>query len=177
MLSKIAADASEARTGLAGQGQSKQLGSEARLWRIAACLIASAWLDAAGAEGFCERPQAFDPDAFPGLFGEYELVGRAPGAEVAYLGRSHIAPGTHAYAVQRSLDGEWSEGEAWVEYCSADRYPVLMFSFDTPRGRLLGRCFARTSGDNYYLLSCYTRHPERVGAEGVEALFQLPGRE
>ena len=151
-----------------------------RQWRskrAAVCLVASAWFGAVSAGGYCELPQVFDPDGLPGLLGEYELIGRAPGSAVAYAGRLRIAPGDQGYRLQRSLGGEPAEGTAWVEYCSPDRYPVLMFSLATPRGPLLGRCFLRTNGDNYYLLSCYTRHPDGGDAEGLEAMFQLPGKD
>ena len=129
----------------------------------------------AGADGLCERPQDFEPDSLPGLLGEYDLIGRAPGSAEAYVGRLRIDSRDQVYALRRTLDGERTEGSAWVEYCSADRYPVLMLSLDTPRGPLLGRCFFRTNGDNYYLLSCYTRYRDGGDLEGLEAMFQLPG--
>lgn len=165
MVSRTAAGAGRPGMVFAGPWRSR---------RAAACLIASAWFGAAGAGGLCERPQVFDPDRMPGFLGEYELIGRAPESAVAYAGRLRIAPGDQGYRLQRSLDGESAEGTAWVEYCAPDRYPVLMFSLATPRGPLLGRCFPRTNGDNYYLLSCYTRYPDGGDAEGLEAMFQLP---
>ena len=86
-------------------------------------------------------------------------------------------PGVYVFHMQPQPYWEPAEGSAWVEYCSGDRYPVLMLSLDTPHGPLLGRCFFRTNGDNYYLLSCYTRYLDGGDAEGVEAMFQVPGEE
>ncbi len=166
MVSRIAAGAGRPGMRFTRLRQSK---------RAVVCLVASAWIGATSAGGLCERPEAFDPDGLPGLVGDYELIGRAPGSAVAYAGRSRLAPGDQGYRLQRSLGGEAAEGAAWVEYCSPDRYPVLMFSLATPRGSLQGRCFLRTNGDNYFLLSCYTRYPNGGDAEGLEAMFQLSG--
>jgi hypothetical protein len=158
--------------------QSKRVSWRACIgWVAVGLLLASAWVAPARSGGLCERPPTFDPDRLSGLLGEYELIGRAPGSAEAYLGRLRIDSGDQAYALRRTLDGERAEGSAWVEYCAADRYPVLMLSLDTPRGPLLGRCFFRTNGDNYYLLSCYTRYPDGGDAEGLEAMFQVSGKE
>ena len=157
------------------QRDTKQAGRRVDLGRAGVCLVVSAWFSGAGAGGLCERPQNFDPDGLPGLVGEYELIGRAPDSATPYRGRLHIGTGDRSYTLRRILGAERAAGSAWIEYCSPDRYQVLMFSLAAPREPLLGRCFPRTDGDNYYLLSCYTRYPDGGDAEGLEAMFQLPG--
>ena len=126
------------------------------------------------AREYCERPEKIDPELPAGLSGTYEIIGRLPNSDITYAGRVEIKEDETAYTLKRTVGGVTTIGDAWIEFCSPDKYMVLNFKYSKTPKPILGSCFLRTNGNNYYIISCYTRF---IGTElkqrGLESMFQL----
>ncbi len=137
-----------------------------RQWRAACLGVACIAGTTAHAEPYCTR-LAFDPDEPPGLTGHYAVIGRHATTHRPYTGTLAIETGTDTFVLVRTIGGRRVEGEAWLERCSPDRFPVLRVRYattPTPEGM---SCFLRFDGDNETRASCTT-----FDGGGLEAWYQ-----
>lgn len=125
------------------------------------------------ADEYCQRPDKIDPEYPAGIDGRYEIIGRLPESDVAYTGQLQIANGTKAYSLRRTVAGKTITGEGWIEFCSADRYMVFKFRYNSGTKPFVGICYPRSNGDNYYIISCYTSDGTAFTHHGLESMFQL----
>lgn len=129
-------------------------------------LLASVVNAAPAAEPYCKR-LPFDAEVPAGLTGKYAIVGRQAASGHAYSGTLEISVANGSYALRRTVGGTTLQGEAWVESCSADHFPVLRARYATKPQAVELSCFLRMDGDNYTRASCTT-----VEGGGLEAWYQ-----
>lgn len=135
------------------------------LWAVLSCLP-SALQAASTAESYCQR-LPFDDERPPGLPGRYELLGRESTHGALYSGRLTIDVGDDVYQLRRTVDDRETLGEAWLEACSPDRFPVLAVRY-AGAATATHACFLRFDGNNDTRASC------TAADGGLEAWFQMP---
>lgn len=126
------------------------------------------------ADEYCKRPEKIDPEFPAGLVGNYEIIGRWPDSDTTYSGHLEIKDGGTSYSLKRTVGGNTIKGEAWIEFCSPDKFMVFKFKYTNAPKAFAGTCYFRGNSDNYYLISCYTRLDKtKYKNHGLEAMFQL----
>ncbi|WP_440224780.1 hypothetical protein ACQQ2N_05980 [Dokdonella sp. MW10] len=121
---------------------------------------------AAQAEPYCTR-LAFGQDEPPGLTGHYAVIGRHATTHQPYAGTLAIETGADAFVLVRTIGSRRVEGEAWLEHCSPDRFPVLRVRYATTPTPAGMSCFLRFDGDNPTRASFTT-----YDGGGLEAWYQ-----
>ena len=135
---------------------------------VAAMLAVPAW---AKETSLCKR-QPMDPESPPGLAGSYQVVGKDAGTGHAYSGELVIELGADGYELIRTVQGQRTLGQAWIERCGVDEITYLHARYAPDPVSDLG-CRLQMDGDNYYRASCKVYQGSAADV-GLEAWFQEP---
>lgn len=116
----------------------------------------------------CERIP-LGPEAPPGIDGHYQIVGKEPITGRPYSGALDVSEGRDTYLLVRTIKTKRLLGQAWMETCGADKIQVLVLEYRTEQQPILGHCWPRMDGDNYWHVTCRT---SVRSSAGLEAWFQ-----
>jgi hypothetical protein len=109
--------------------------------------------------------------------GEYEIVGRSPGAEGrAYSGWAEVKLNAEGLSIERCLGGKRSDGTMELASATADRIRVIRSRFELDGATVEATCQIHADLDNYPRLTCLTYPVAQpaIRTPGVEAWFHAP---
>jgi hypothetical protein len=117
--------------------------------------------------------EAGPPASF--FVGQYEIVGRSPGAEGrVYSGWAEVKLDGEELSIVRCVEGKKSDGTWEFASATADQARVIRARFELDRKALEATCQVHVDLDNYARLTCYT-YPAgepAIATPGIEALFR-----
>lgn len=106
------------------------------------------------------------------LAGSYWLIGKRPDGDVPYQGRVRLENRGDHLAVERTIAGVTSRGEARIEPLTVGEGEVLRLRFREAGTAFEATYLFQSDPDNYARLSGYVYRPgQPTGNPGLEALF------